>query len=94
MKGRATQRGQRVARFDPRRALRSGAGTLLYLSLTVWAWGDAPSFFGHPARLGLAVGAALFSLAIGFSGFSRGQRAAGGGGWFFVPLALIGLALA
>jgi protein-S-isoprenylcysteine O-methyltransferase Ste14 len=86
-----------VPRFDPRVALLSSASTLLYLSVTVWTWGDVPSFFGHPVRLGLVVASALLSLAAcfsGFSGFSRGQRASAGGTWLLVPLAVIGLALA
>jgi protein-S-isoprenylcysteine O-methyltransferase Ste14 len=86
-----------VPRFDPRVALLSSVSTLLYLSVTVWAWGDVPSFFRHPVRLGLVVASALLSLAAcfsGFSGFSRGQRASAGGTWILVPLAVIGLALA
>jgi hypothetical protein len=38
--------------FDPRFALLSGVFTLLYLGLTVWAWGEPSAFFGPPLGSG------------------------------------------
>ena len=86
-----------MPRFEPRFALLSGVFTLLYLGLTVWAWGVPSAFFGHPARIGL-VGASVILTVVswfsGISGFSRGRRASPGGKWIFAPLTILALGMA
>src|SRR2546421_6640852 len=86
-----------MSRFNPRFALLSGIVTLLYLGLTVWAWGKPSVFFGHPARLGLVGASVVLTVASwfsGISGFSHGRRASPGGKWIFAPLTILALGMA
>jgi protein-S-isoprenylcysteine O-methyltransferase Ste14 len=86
-----------VPQCDARFALWSGLATGLYVGVAVWGWGDASSFIAHPARLGLVVSSMALTAAAWFSGlsaFSRGQHAAPGGRWIFVPLAIVSLGMA
>jgi protein-S-isoprenylcysteine O-methyltransferase Ste14 len=72
-------------------------GTLPLLALTIWGWGDFPSFFAHPARAGLVVLSLGGAVAYGFSGSSGcrvGQREDPSSRWLFLPLAVIAIAFA
>jgi protein-S-isoprenylcysteine O-methyltransferase Ste14 len=69
---------------------------LAFLGIVVWAYGDAPRFFQHPARVGMVVATGLltiFALFSDFSGFSSGEREDRGNRWIFLPFTLLSLLL-
>ena len=45
-------------------------GSLLWLFLAIWAWGNFQGFFADPARIGLAIGTIVFAVVLCFSGAS------------------------
>jgi protein-S-isoprenylcysteine O-methyltransferase Ste14 len=69
---------------------------LAFLVIGVWAYGDMPRFFQHPARVGLVVASVLFTIVAlfsGSSGLSSGQREDRNNRWIFAPILLLSLAL-
>jgi protein-S-isoprenylcysteine O-methyltransferase Ste14 len=72
-------------------------GTLPFLTLVIWGWGDWTTFFSHPARAGLIVLALAGGIAFGFSGSSSlavGRREDPSSRWIFIPLIIIAIAFA
>jgi protein-S-isoprenylcysteine O-methyltransferase Ste14 len=72
-------------------------GTLPFLALAIWGWGDWTTFFSHPARAGLIVLALAGGIAFGFSGsssFAVGRREDPSSRWIFIPLIIIAIAFA
>lgn len=72
-------------------------GTLPFLALVVWGWGDWTTFFSHPARVGVILIALAGAIAYGFSGSSSlgtGRREDPSNRWFFIPLLIVGIAFA
>lgn len=70
-------------------------GTLPFLALTIWGWGDWNTFFSHPARVGIILIALAGAIAYGFSGSSSlgtGRREDPSSRWLFVPLIIIAIA--
>jgi protein-S-isoprenylcysteine O-methyltransferase Ste14 len=70
---------------------------LAFLGIIVWAYGDTPRFFQHPARVGMIVATVLLILVglfSDFSGFSSGEREDRGNRWIFLPVTLLSLLLA
>jgi len=70
---------------------------LAFLGIVVWAYGDAPRFFQHRARVGMVVATVLLSLVALFSdssGISSGEREDRGNRWIFLPISLLSLLLA
>lgn len=67
-------------------------GTLPFLALVIWGWGDWTTFFAHPARAGLIVLALAGGIAFGFSGsssFGVGRREDPSSRWIFIPFTII-----
>ena len=72
-------------------------GTIPFLALTLWGWGDVATFFSHPARVGIILLALTGAIAFGFSGSSSlgvGRREDPSSRWIFIPLIIIGIAFA
>jgi protein-S-isoprenylcysteine O-methyltransferase Ste14 len=72
-------------------------GTLPFLALVIWGWGDWTTFFSHPARAGLIVLALAGGIAFGFSGSNSlavGRREDPSSRWIFIPLISIAIAFA
>jgi protein-S-isoprenylcysteine O-methyltransferase Ste14 len=72
-------------------------GTLPFLALVIWGWGDWTTFFSHPARAGLTVLALAGGIAFGFSGSNSlavGRREDPSSRWIFIPLIIIAIAFA
>jgi len=72
-------------------------GTLLFLSLVIWGWGDWTTFFSDPARTGVVMLALTGAIAYGFSGssgFGIGRREDPSSRWIFIPLIIIAVAFA
>jgi protein-S-isoprenylcysteine O-methyltransferase Ste14 len=72
-------------------------GTLPFLALVIWGWGDWTTFFAHPARVGLIILTLTGAIAFGFSGSSSvgiGQREDVSSRWIFIPLIIIAVAFA
>src|SRR5437868_11161370 len=67
-------------------------GTLPFLALVIWGWGNWTTFFAHPARVGLIILTLTGAIAFGFSGSSSvgiGQREDPSSRWIFIPLIII-----
>jgi protein-S-isoprenylcysteine O-methyltransferase Ste14 len=72
-------------------------GTLPFLALVIWGWGNCTTFFAHPARVGLIILALTGAIAFGFSGSSSlgiGQHEDPSSRWIFIPLIIIAVAFA
>jgi protein-S-isoprenylcysteine O-methyltransferase Ste14 len=72
-------------------------GTLPFLALVVWGWGDWRTFFSHPVRIGIILLAFAGAIAFGFSGSSSvgvGRREDASSRWLFLPLIIVGIAFA
>lgn len=72
-------------------------GTLPFLTLVIWGWGDWTTFFSHPARAGLIILALAGGIAYGFSGsssFGIGRREDPSSRWIFIPLITIAIVFA
>lgn len=72
-------------------------GTLPFLALVVWGWGDWRTFFSHPARIGIILLALAGAVAFGFSRSSSlgvGRREDPSSRWLFLPLIIVGIAFA
>jgi protein-S-isoprenylcysteine O-methyltransferase Ste14 len=72
-------------------------GTLPFLALVIWGWGDWATFFSNPARTGVIILALTGAIVYGFSGSSGwgiGQREDPSSRWIFVPLIVIAVAFA
>ena len=72
-------------------------GTLPFLALVIWGWGNWTTFFAHPARVGLIILTLTGAIAFGFSGSSSvgiGQREDPSSRWIFIPLIIIAVAFA
>jgi len=72
-------------------------GTLPFLALVIWGWGNWTRFFAHPARVGLIILTLTGAIAFGFSGSSSvgiGQREDPSSRWIFIPLIIIAVAFA
>jgi len=72
-------------------------GTVPFLALVIWGWGNSTTFFSHPARAGLIVLALVGGIAFGFSGsssFGIGRREDPSSRWIFIPLIIIAIVFA
>ncbi len=72
-------------------------GTLPFLALVIWGWGDCTTFFSNPARTGVIILAFAGAIAYAFSGSSGlgiGHREDPSSRWIFVPLIIIAVAFA
>ncbi len=72
-------------------------GTLPFLALVVWGWGDWTTFFSNPARTGVIILAFAGGIAYAFSGSSGlgiGHREDPSSRWIFVPLIIIAVTFA
>jgi len=72
-------------------------GTLPFLALVIWGWGDWTTFFSHPARTGVIILALAGAIAYAFSrssGLGRGQREDPSNRWIFLPLIIIAIVFA
>ena len=72
-------------------------GTLPFLALVIWGWGDWTTFFANPARVGLIILTLSGATAYGFSGSSSvgiGRREDPGSRWIFIPLIIMAIAFA
>jgi len=72
-------------------------GTLPFLTLVIWGWGDWTTFFANPARVGLIILTLTGAIAFGFSGSSSvgiGQCEDVSSRWIFIPLIIIAVAFA
>lgn len=70
--------------------------SLALLGIVVWAYGDVPRFFQHPARAGMIVATVLLIILALFSsssGLSSGEREDRGNRWIFLPITLLSLLL-
>jgi protein-S-isoprenylcysteine O-methyltransferase Ste14 len=74
-------------------ALATVVGVLAYLGLAVLGWGGLREFFGHPARVALAVITVVLAGVAPFTGgnLSRGEREDRGNRWIITALGLLGL---
>ena len=73
------------------------SGTLVFLALVTWGWGNWATFFSHPARVGLIILTLAGAIAFGFSEsstFGIGQGEDLSSRWIFVPLIIIAVAFA
>src|ERR1700730_17234237 len=69
-------------------------GTLPFLALVIWGWGDWTTFFSHPARAGLIVLALAGGIAFGCAGshgLAAGRREDPSSRWIFIPLIIIAI---
>ena len=72
-------------------------GTLPFLALVIWGWGDCATFFSNLARTGVIILAFAGAIAYAFSGSSGlgiGHREDPSSRWIFVPLIIIAVAFA
>jgi protein-S-isoprenylcysteine O-methyltransferase Ste14 len=72
-------------------------GTLPFIALVIWGWGDWTTFFSNPARTGVIILAFAGAIAYAFSessGLGRGQREDPSSRWIFIPLIFIAIAFA
>ncbi len=72
-------------------------GTLPFLALVIWGWGDWTTFFANPARVGLIILTLSGATAYGFSGSSSvgiGRREDPGSRWIFILLIIMAIAFA
>jgi protein-S-isoprenylcysteine O-methyltransferase Ste14 len=72
-------------------------GTLPFLALVVWGWGDWTTFFANPARVGLIILTLSGAIAYSFSGsssFGIGRCEDPSSRWIFVPLITIAIVFA
>jgi protein-S-isoprenylcysteine O-methyltransferase Ste14 len=72
-------------------------GTLPFLALVIWGWGDWTTFFAHPARAGLIILTLAGAIGFGFSGSSalgKGRREDASSRWIFVPLIIFAVGFA
>src|SRR2546426_8716914 len=72
-------------------------GTLPFLALVIWGWGNLTTFFAHPARVGLIIFTLTGAIAFGFSGsssFGIGKPEDPSSRWIFIPLIVIAIAFA
>src|SRR6266853_319269 len=72
-------------------------GTLPFLALVIWGWGNLTTFFAHPAHVGLIILTLTGAIAFGFFGSSSvgiGQREDPSSRWIFIPLIIIAVAFA
>jgi protein-S-isoprenylcysteine O-methyltransferase Ste14 len=72
-------------------------GTLPFLALVIWGWGDWTTFFSSPARTGVIILALAGAIAYCFSassGLGVGRREDPSSRWIFIPLIIIALAFA
>jgi protein-S-isoprenylcysteine O-methyltransferase Ste14 len=70
-------------------------GTLPFLALVIWGWGDWTTFFSHPARVGIILLALAGAIAFGFSGSSSyriGRREDPSSRWLFLPMIIVAIA--
>jgi protein-S-isoprenylcysteine O-methyltransferase Ste14 len=73
------------------------AGTLPFLALVIWGWGDWTNFFANPARTGVIILTLAGAIAYAFSGSSGlgiGRREDPSSRWIFVPLIIIAIVFA
>ncbi len=73
------------------------SGTLLFLALVIWGWGDWVTFFLNPARTGAIILALTGAIAYGFSGSSGlglGRLEDPSSRRIFIPLIIIAVAFA
>lgn len=71
--------------------------TLVYLGITIGAYGDVSQFFQHPARLGMVVGTVLMAISALFtrsSGLSSGEREDRSNRWVLPAFLLLSLLFA
>lgn len=72
-------------------------GTVPFLALTIWGWGDWTTFFVNPARTGAIILAFIGAFAYGFSGSSGlgiGRIEDSSSRWIFIPIITIAVAFA
>jgi protein-S-isoprenylcysteine O-methyltransferase Ste14 len=72
-------------------------GTLPFLALVIWGWGDWTTFFSNPARTGVIVLALAGAIAYSFSrssGVGAGRLEDPSSRWIFIPLIMIAVAFA
>ena len=72
-------------------------GTLPFLALVIWGWGDWTTFFANPARVGLIILTLSGAIAYAFSGSSSlgiGRREDPASRWIFIPLIILAIAFA
>jgi protein-S-isoprenylcysteine O-methyltransferase Ste14 len=68
----------------------------LYVGLAVWGWNGWSAFMANPARAGAVVAIAVSSIAAMFTGgnISSGRREDTKNRWIFMPILIVGFALA
>src|SRR5207248_8016459 len=72
-------------------------GTLPFLALVIWGWGDWTTFFANPVRVGLIVLTLSGAIAYAFSGSSSlgiGRREDPASRRIFIPLITLAIAFA
>lgn len=72
-------------------------GLVPFLGIVLAGWGDATTFFAHPARAGAVLLSFVGAVAYGFSGssgFGLGVKEDASTRWIFLPLGLAALAFA
>jgi protein-S-isoprenylcysteine O-methyltransferase Ste14 len=72
-------------------------GTLLFVTLVIWGWGDYTTFFRSPARSGAIIFAFAGAIAYGFSGSSglgTGRVEDPSSRWIFIPIIVTAVAFA
>src|SRR5438552_18866344 len=70
-------------------------GSLPFLALVIWGWGNWTTFFSHPARVGLIIFTLAGAIAFGFSGcssFGIVQSEDHVSRWIFISLYFIAVA--
>ena len=70
-------------------------GTLLFLGLVIWGWGNWTSFFFNAGRTGAIILALTGAIAYGFSGSSGlgiGRAEDRSSRWLFIPITIIAVA--
>lgn len=73
------------------------SGTLPFLALVIWGWGDWTTFFSNPARVGLIILTLAGAIAYAFSessGLGIGRREDPSSRWIFIPLIIVAIAFA
>ena len=83
-------------RLPPSLILLTLVPILAFLGIVIWAYGDAPRFFQHPARVGMVVATVLLTILAlfsGSSGLSSGEREDRDNRWIFLPITLLSLLL-
>src|SRR6266581_1590762 len=72
-------------------------GTVPFLALVIWGWGDWTTFFAHPARTSVIILSLAGAIAYAFSGSSGlgiGRHEDPSSRWIFIPLIVIAIAFA